>query len=859
MLDSTLALILQLLDLNTGWIFLVDDQGHFTLAAAHGLPPALEATGRAALRWTPCRCQQLVLNGQLANPANILDCERLQRIHAEVAGAGPDAQTGGLHVHVTVPLRAGGRTLGLLNLARAGKESLAPDTLTLLGIVADTLGVAIERAQLYAQAEAARREEAHAVTRLTQTLLGLTEVEGVGRAVFDTLREFLRPDALSLLVVDPSGTFLELVTGWGWSEAYVGRLRLPLHPPDSSGPAWALHVRQPVMEDHTQPSGRFAVPDPVRRAGVQACLNLPMVAGGKPTGVLVADYLSPRDLDQDRIRFASVIAGVAAVAVERALEHRRNRLLFEQVPVALYRSTPEGRLLDVNEAMVRMLGYPDRAALLAVNAVNLYANAEDRARWQRLMDQEGTVKGFEVQWRRFDGTVIWVRESARVVRDVTGRPAYYEGGAEDITARKRAEADLYYLANHDPLTGTFNRHRFREELDRLMAWAQRSGESGALLFIDLDNFKEVNDRLGYKVGDELLQAIVRAMRARLHDTDVLARLGGDEFGILAVPADAGQGVAIAERLLGALREQVMMKGGSPFRLTASCGIALFPEHGATVDALLAAAELSMYSAKEQGGDRVALYTPDPAWWDRFQGLTGWAERLRRALEEGRLLAYVQPILDLRENRITQWEFLVRLAEKGEVIAPAAFLPVAERLGMIQEIDVWMCGQALRFAARHGQRVHVNLSPKTLSDERAMATITAELVAWRGAAPLLVVEITETAAFADMAQGIQRLETLRSRGCQVALDDFGVGFSSLYSLRHLPVDYLKIDASFIRGLVTDPQDRQIVRAIVDLARGLGRATIAEGVEDRETLEVVRSLGVDYAQGYFLGRPVPSTTL
>jgi len=673
------------------------------------------------------------------------------------------------------------------------------------------------------------------------------------------IQQALEPDGLSLLVVDPSGTFLELAAGWGWSGTHVGRLKLPLRPPDSNGPAWALHVGQPVLEDHTKPAAAFVVPEPVRRAGVQVSLHLPMVAGDKATGVFVADYLGPRKVGEDRIRFAGLIAGVAAVAVERALEHRRNRLLFEQVPVALYRSTPDGRLLDVNEAMVRMLGYPDREALVAVNAVNLYCNAEDRARWQQLMAREGVVTGFEVQWRRFDGTVIWVRESARAVRDAAGRPAYYEGSAEDITARKRVEADLQYLASHDPLTGAFNRHRFQEELHRLIAQARRAGQSGALLFIDLDNFKDVNDHLGHKAGDDLLRSVVQAVRARLRETDLLARLGGDEFGVAAVPADARQALAIAERVLGSVREQVVLIDGRPFRLTASCGIALFPEHGVAVDEVLTAADLSVYAAKEQGGDRAVVYSPDAAWRDRSRIAAGWAERLRSAVAENRLVAYAQPILDLRRNRVTQWEFLVRLVEAQEIIAPAAFLAVAERLNLIQEIDVWICRQALRFAARDKRRVHVNLSPTTLGDDEAIEAILAEVDAHREAGAGLVVEITETAAIANLAQILRRVETLRSRGCQLALDDFGVGFSSLYYLRHLPVDYLKIDASFIRGLVTDLQDREIVRAVAELARGLGRATIAEGVEDGATLEAVRALGVDYAQGYYIGRPTPSTEL
>lgn len=358
-----------------------------------------------------------------------------------------------------------------------------------------------------------------------------------------------------------------------------------------------MHARQAVVEDHTRPDARFAVPEPVRRAGVQMCLNMPMIAGDRPTGVLVADYLTPRAIGEDQVRFATLIAGVVAVAVERAVEHRRNRALFERVPVGLYRSTPDGRLLEVNEALVRLLGYPDRSALQATNAVQVYANPEDRARWQQLMDREGVLRDFEVQWRRLDGTVIWVRESARVVRDAAGHPAYYEGSAEDITARKRFEADVLYLASHDALTGVFNRHRFQEELHRLIAQAERAGQAGALLFVDLDNFKEVNDRLGHRAGDDLLRAVVRAVRHRLRESDVLARLGGDEFGLAVPEVGAGQVLAVAERILGAVREQAVLVEGRPVRLTASCGIALFPQHGATVDEILTAADLSLYAAK----------------------------------------------------------------------------------------------------------------------------------------------------------------------------------------------------------------------------------------------------------------------
>jgi len=240
MLEGAVALILQLLHLQTGWVVLREDESRLVPAAAWGLPPALAADDRAALRWTPCRCQRMLLAGELLEPVHIVDCERLERIHQALAGASPAevaGQTGDLHVHVSVPLRAGDRVLGLLNLARAGREPPDRETVLLLRRVGDTLGVAIERARLHAQVEAARREESQAASRLAQALLGLTSLEEIGAATFAVLREHLQPDALSLLVADPSRSFLELAAGWGWSEAYVGRLQLPLHPPEGSGPA----------------------------------------------------------------------------------------------------------------------------------------------------------------------------------------------------------------------------------------------------------------------------------------------------------------------------------------------------------------------------------------------------------------------------------------------------------------------------------------------------------------------------------------------------------------------------------------------------------------------------------------------
>ncbi|MDR7415629.1 MAG: GAF domain-containing protein [Armatimonadota bacterium] len=362
MLDSTLPLILQLVGLPAGWIFLWEDEG-FWLAAASGLPPGLEAEDRAALRWATCSCQQRLLEGKLPEPINLLECERLSRLSEGAEG---------LRLHVSVPLRTGDRTLGILNLAKADPEPLDRTELDLLRVIGEQLGVAVDRARLFARVKGMREHEEEQVSRLAQALVDASTLEEAARVVFETLRERLEPDRLALLVVDPSGTYLEAVAGWGWPEGRLEHVRLPLRPVDSSGPAWALHTGSPLLVDlDTAP---YRIPEQLRQAGVRTVLLLPMLSGKEPIGVLVAHYFSRREVPEPVLRFCTLAARLAAGAVARVQEHLRYRLLFERVPVGLYRSTPTGQLLDVNEALVRIAGYPDRETLLRTNAAQLYVD-----------------------------------------------------------------------------------------------------------------------------------------------------------------------------------------------------------------------------------------------------------------------------------------------------------------------------------------------------------------------------------------------------------------------------------------------------------------------------------------------------
>jgi diguanylate cyclase (GGDEF)-like protein len=462
----------------------------------------------------------------------------------------------------------------------------------------------------------------------------------------------------------------------------------------------------------------------------------------------------------------------------------------------------------------------------------------------------------------FNDGRVFERYSRPLVRDgaVDGRVWSFR----DVSERKRFEAQLVHVANHDPLTGLFNRRRFDEELERQLSEAQRYGLQGALLFLDLDQFKDVNDSRGHRAGDDLLTSLALLLQQRLRDTDVVARLGGDEFAILLPHADASQASAVAKELLEAIRVHTFVVGGAPLGVTVSLGIALFPEHGVNAGELLSRADMAMYRAKEEGRNRASVFAADGDWQAQVESRIGWHQRIREALDNDLFVLHAQPILDLVTDEVSQYELLLRmLGPDGEVIAPSVFLDIAERSGLIQDIDRWVVRRAIEMLADHRAagrelRLEVNLSGKAFADRELLTMIQSDLMD-SGVDPAnLVLEVTETAAIANITDAQKFVRTLQAIGCGFALDDFGVGFSSFSQLKHLPVDYLKIDGSFVQDLAANAVDQRLVQAIVSVARGLGKKTIAEFVGDAETVRLLKQYGVDYAQGYHIAQPAPLAT-
>ena len=426
-----------------------------------------------------------------------------------------------------------------------------------------------------------------------------------------------------------------------------------------------------------------------------------------------------------------------------------------------------------------------------------------------------------------------------------------------LDARGEAEKNLVWLADHDPLTNLFNRRRFQEVFDRILALAVRYKRTGALLFLDLDQFKYVNDLSGHQAGDSLLLMVSATLRDAIRHTDILARLGGDEFALVLPEADAGDAIYISNKLQHDLKQVDFSSNGRAHKITCSIGITLFPDHGDELNDLLANADMAMYQAKEAGGARWHMYSPDELAKELLASQAKWRERITQALLEDAFELHYQPIFDLNAGCVTRYETLVRMRDvSGALVFPDKFIPIAEESGQIRDIDRWVIRKAIECVQDNPTlSLAVNLSGRVLDDPSLLAWFHVQLQESAIDPSRLIVEITETAAVANVQDAITFMREIKALGCRFALDDFGSGFSSFAYLKQLPVDIVKIDGAFIQNLATSDQDQLFVKALTDVAKGLGKITVAEFVEDAETLSLLQDFGVDFAQGYYIGRPSP----
>lgn len=567
----------------------------------------------------------------------------------------------------------------------------------------------------------------------------------------------------------------------------------------------------------------------LRRTG--RCLLVLLLGGAAGTGSATADC--EESGERFRTAFNGALIGIALIALD-------------------------GQWICVNRALCELFGY-DEAALLQRGPLSL-THPEDASRDREQVGRlvAGRIRSYTAERRYLhrEGHLVWAQLSVSLVRDENGAARHLIAQLQNISERKQFEAELLNMVNLDPLTDLPNRRRFQAELEGFL---QEPDPRGAVLFLDLDGFKYVNDCLGHSAGDLLLRQLGDLLREKVGDRGTTARMGGDEFAVLLRNCTAEEAEAVAGHLRSSIRYHSVMIDGNPVALTVSIGVALVPAHGTTAQELMPRADVAMYLAKETGRDGVSVYTLDEEGRSLMEAKLTWERQIRRALDAERFVLHGQPIMDLETGRVSHYELLLRMiGEDGEVIPPGAFLDVAERFGLIHEIDRWTVRRAIHLLAdiRHQAAdlsLAVNLSGKAFSDRELLPLIQRELAATGITPSRLVLEITETRAIADTGKALQFIQTLQGLGCCFAIDDFGAGFSSFGHLRNLPVEYLKIDGSFVRNLPADPVNQHLVKAMVEMARGMGKRTVAEFVGDDETVRLLREYGVNYAQGFHIGLP------
>jgi diguanylate cyclase (GGDEF)-like protein/PAS domain S-box-containing protein len=606
--------------------------------------------------------------------------------------------------------------------------------------------------------------------------------------------------------------------------------------------------------------------------------NAPSIASRFASLDAVRDLLARQeDLPPGAIQAIQALSGELRRATEELSDaDARYRAVVEQIPAIVYTDV-------VDDTMSTVYVSPQIEELLGILPEEYIADPDLWAKQLHPDDKEhalqsyleGRTSGepfsFEYRLLARDGRVVWFRDSAVVGNDRAGSPAYVHGVMFDITERKNAEEQVAFLAYHDNLTGLPNRTMFEELLELGMARARRHDLSVAVLCIDVDDFKLVNESLGYEAGDALLRAVAERLREATRETDLVARQGGDEFLLLLADIEGGSvpgfegtdgAILVVESVAARVHESLRAPfnvAGTELYVSASIGISMFPHDADDASALLKNADAAMYQSRKTVPGSYVLH------WRQSEealGKLSLTTRLRKAVENRNWQLHYQPVVELAEGKMVGVEALIRWDDPNAgLVPPGDFIPLAEEMGLIEAIGDWVVEELSRQAAAwraEGLELEVsfNLSPRQLWQP----DLTGKILERLGAAELdpgsIIVEVTESTAMADPERTLRILRDLNGRGLRLALDDFGTGYSSFARLRYMPVDLLKIDRLFIRDVAKDAQAGDMVRAIIQLAHGLGMTPLAEGIETEDEWRFLVEQGCTLGQGFYFCRPAPA---
>ncbi len=577
------------------------------------------------------------------------------------------------------------------------------------------------------------------------------------------------------------------------------------------------------------------------------------------------------------------------VRMHRRMTRKQHELegILASVGDGVYRVDRDMYITYVNPAVSRLLGYDEETLLSGTRPHTLFhstcpeqqPDGISSCRLSRAIKSGLPLEGFEGTFRRADGTEIQVELTIHPL-ELNGQREGAVVAFRDISERKLLESELKWQASHDPLTKLHNRQYLERALEQEILKLQHTGNSSALLYLDLDRFKYVNDTIGHQAGDQLLVQLADELRERMRQSDLLARIGGDEFGILLRDIAPDRLFAAAEEYRKMLEGFLFHYQGRSYNLHGSIGVAVVDQDASDAGSILSAADLACHVAKTKGRNMTHVYDNE----DRKSGMDlelGWTRRLRNALQNDGFELVYQPMVALADlaldnapmdaaafqvwlaeeagNPDAIYECLIRMRDKrGRMIAPNAFLPTAERFNLMADIDRWVLDSALDLLAEANQanqhlQLSVNLSGQCMNRAEMLDYLTRHLTDLQLPAGRLMLEITESCAINHLESARECISTIRQLGCHFAIDDFGTGYSTLAQLKHLPADFIKIDGQFIREIESDPTDLEVVRSIVQIARASGKRTVAEYVESWQALRVLQECGVDYAQGFFLSPP------
>jgi diguanylate cyclase (GGDEF)-like protein/PAS domain S-box-containing protein len=545
----------------------------------------------------------------------------------------------------------------------------------------------------------------------------------------------------------------------------------------------------------------------------------------------------------------------------------RFRSAFNQsaIPMLLASSADEG-IFRVNAAMCELVGY-EEDELLGMELLQL-VHPEDQEEVANLRSDlfQGKIDQFSAKSRYLtkSNEIKWLSVTVVGIQDKQGNFRYAVVQLKDITEEHILSTKLTHEATHDSLTGLVNRREFENRLVRVLETIKVDKTENALVYIDLDQFKVINDTCGHAAGDELLLQISTLISRKLRKHDVIARLGGDEFGVFLDSCDLQQAKKVIKKIHDGVSEFRFDWDDKSFNVSMSSGLVALTEESQDIIEVLKQADAACYAAKDAGRNRVHVYHPQDEELSRRSGEMQWVARITRALEEDRFQLYCQPIAPVKTVTPGRfyYEVLLRLQEKnGDLVPPGAFLPAAERYGLSIRLDKWVIKKTLDWLKSHPEHVEkldlccINLSGHSLGDQELLAFIEKQFKKNKIPAEKICFEITETAAIGNLRKATEFIKALKQYGCLFALDDFGSGLSSFGYLKSLDVDILKIDGTFVRDIATDPVDLAMVRSINEIGKVLGKRTTAEFVENDEILEILKQIGVDRAQGYGISRPIP----